>query len=250
MKNNILKKIFFKGKKKEYKIIGENNKILIVEKNGEIIQLKAGQTIDGLDISINGSNNTVKLHKPFIFQNTVIQIGNVNGIKNDGAYCEIGSTNQFVNNQILMLFGHNQYLKIGNNIIMYDCQIPLDEQSHIEIGDDCMFAANTVIRNSDGHCIFDINTGEVKNYYTDKLIIGNHNWIGSNCFILKRANIGNNCIVASGSIVTKDFSKHDNSLICGSPAIIKDSNLSWTYKSPSYYVENNINPLTEAKKLK
>ena len=248
MKNNIFKKIFSKYRKKGYRITGENNKILIVEENGEIEQLKDNEKIGGLEISINGSNNTIKLHKPFISQNSVIQIGDINGIKNDNAYCEIGTTKEFANNYICVLFGKNQYLKIGNNIIMYNCKIPLDEHSHIEIGDDCMFAGDSVIRNSDGHCIYDINTGEVKNYSTSELIIGNHNWIGSNCMILKRARLGNNCVVASGSIVTKDFSEFDNSIICGSPASVKGSNISWAKKSPSYYVENNINPLTGKKR--
>ena len=66
MKNNIFKKIFSKYRKKGYRITGENNKILIVEETGEERQLRDNEKIDGLDISINGSNNTIKLHKPFI----------------------------------------------------------------------------------------------------------------------------------------------------------------------------------------
>ena len=249
MKNNIIKK-FFRNKNKGYNITGENNRILIVEKNGEDSQLKNNQKIDGLEISIFGSNNTIKLNKPFVFHKTVIQIGDISGIPNDNAYCEIGPTDNFVDNYISMVYGKNQYLKIGRKTIINGCKFPLDEQSHVEIGEDCMIASNTVIRNSDGHCVFDSNTGEVKNYSVGKLVIGNHNWIGSNCFILKRAKIGNNCIVASGSVVTKDFSKYNNSLICGNPSVVKAGNISWAHKSPSYYVENNINPLAEIKKQK
>ena len=46
--------------------------------------------------------------------------------------------------------------------------------------------------------------------------IGNDVWIGGNCVILPGINIGNNVIIAAGSVVTKDIP--DNTLVAGIPA--------------------------------
>lgn len=46
--------------------------------------------------------------------------------------------------------------------------------------------------------------------------IGDDVWIGANAVILPGVNIGNGCIIASGSVVTKSFPS--NSIIMGSPA--------------------------------
>lgn len=49
-----------------------------------------------------------------------------------------------------------------------------------------------------------------------KIIIGKNCWIGAKVTFLKGVKLGDNCIVATGSVVTKSFSK--NSIIAGIPA--------------------------------
>ena len=51
---------------------------------------------------------------------------------------------------------------------------------------------------------------------SDPIIINKNVWIGANSVILPGVNLGLNCIVGAGSIVTKSF--EDNSLIGGNPA--------------------------------
>ena len=59
---------------KLYDIKGQNNQIIIVENGNENI-FDNIEVIDGLKIVINGSNNTIKLHKPFnLFNNVFIEI--------------------------------------------------------------------------------------------------------------------------------------------------------------------------------
>ena len=54
--------------------------------------------------------------------------------------------------------------------------------------------------------------------YAEPISIGNDVWIGGNVTILPGVNIGNNVVVAAGSVVTKDIP--DNSLVAGVPARI------------------------------
>lgn len=51
------------------------------------------------------------------------------------------------------------------------------------------------------------------------VIIGDNVWVGARTVILPGVTIGNNVVIAAGSVVTKDIP--DNSLVAGVPAIIK-----------------------------
>ncbi len=53
--------------------------------------------------------------------------------------------------------------------------------------------------------------------------IGRDCFIGANAMILPGINVGNNCIVAAGAVVTKDVP--NNSLVAGNPAIVKKTNI-------------------------
>lgn len=51
------------------------------------------------------------------------------------------------------------------------------------------------------------------------ITVGNGTWIGAKCIILGGVNIGEGCIVAAGTVVTKDIPP--NSLVAGVPARFK-----------------------------
>jgi len=108
-----------------------------------------------------------------------------------------------------------------------------EDNSKVEIGEDCMFSANIAIECTDTHAVFDINTKELLNAGSF-VKLGNHVWVGADTSILKNTNIPNNCIIGRQSLVTKSF-EEENCLIAGSPAQIKKKNINWSRLRPKQY---------------
>lgn len=81
------------------------------------------------------------------------------------------------------------------------------------MGDYTTVGRNTGIL-SGGHDVYDHRI-----YTKSETRIGNYCWIGMNCVILPGVNIGDNIVVASGSVVTKSFPE-GNCVIGGVPAKI------------------------------
>jgi acetyltransferase-like isoleucine patch superfamily enzyme len=100
----------------------------------------------------------------------------------------------------------------------------IDCYSHIEIGHGTIISTNCNISDSDSHMV--ILKG-IKKVNTKAIVIGDHVWIGKNVTILKGVKIGNNAIIAAGSIVTKDVP--NNTLFGGNPAVIIREGVDWEF---------------------
>ncbi len=215
---------------KSYHINGENNKIIIVE-NGIERLLYPNETINGLDIIINGNNNTVKLEFPIKAENSRITIGN------DNVYVEIRTTIRFVNSHIHCCWGNRQYCKIGKDTTISGAFFHMDEESSVIIGEDCKISSPVEIWPTDGHSILDAETGEILNKPTGPITISDHCWIGQGVRITKNARIGNNCIVGGGAVAVKDY-KEDNVVIAGNPAKIIKRGITWD-RPNAYHLEQS-----------
>ena len=66
----------------------------------------------------------------------------------------------------------------------------------------------------------------LKNNEGKEISIGNHVWLGIRAIILKGVSIGDNSIVAAGSVVTKNVKA--NTIVSGSPAKQIKENRNWT----------------------
>lgn len=91
-----------------------------------------------------------------------------------------------------------------------------DARPWLIVGDDCMFAYDIVIRNSDAHPIYDLDTQAQVNEPSRGVCLEPHVWVGEDVKILKDVTIGAGSIVALGSIVTRDVPRH--SVARGVPA--------------------------------
>ena len=139
---------------------------------------------------------------------------------------------EFYYNADICLF-ENASLIIGSGYANYGCNIRVAKR--ITIGNNVAIANNVTIMDSDFHDIFN-SKGEIINN-SAPVNIGDHVWIGRESIILKGVTIGDNAIIAAGSVVTKDVPA--NSIVAGNPAKIIKENISWGEKEKKIKLGEN-----------
>lgn len=82
---------------------------------------------------------------------------------------------------------------------------------HARIGPNCQFY-------TPNHPMDPVARREEKEY-AHPITIGEDCWLGGNVTLLPGVTIGDRCIVAAGSVVTRDVP--DDCLVAGNPAVIK-----------------------------
>lgn len=88
----------------------------------------------------------------------------------------------------------------------------------VYIGDDVRLAQNIVVT-SLNHNYQDISMPiSEQGVNTEEVYIGDETWVGANAVILPGVFIGKHCVVAAGSVVTKNIPSY--SLVAGNPARI------------------------------
>ena len=110
--------------------------------------------------------------------------------------------------------GSKSHVFIGNNCRINGAYI--HAMDYIEIGDNCVMASGITIIDSNAHQVHSADRTIGRD--TPKGIsIGDNVWIGLNAVILKGTIIGNNCVIAAGSVVKGTFP--DNTIVQGNPAV-------------------------------
>lgn len=106
-------------------------------------------------------------------------------------------------------FGKN--ITVGKNAFINAC-CHFQDQGGITLGDNCLVGHNVVFAT--------LNHGfapeERQSMLPAPIVVGRNVWIGSNSTILQGVTIGDNSIIAAGSVVTKDVPA--NAIVAGVPA--------------------------------
>ncbi|MDB6146845.1 MAG: transferase hexapeptide repeat containing protein [Spartobacteria bacterium] len=164
----------------------------------------------------------------------------------EGFYCESAQIFRFLRN------AKPRALVFGNHVSCYaGCSFSVGErgqctvgdftllngalvmvEDRIEIGSHCLVSWNVGIADSDFHPLEPaqrlIDAQALAPYFKDRpprpklktapVIIKDNVWIGMNATILKGVTIGENSVVAAGSVVTK--SVPPNVVVAGNPAVV------------------------------
>ncbi len=104
-------------------------------------------------------------------------------------------------------------ISIGDNCRINGAYI--HSQTCIEIGSNCVVASGVNIIDSNGHQLISKNR-TIGRDEPKPIKIGDNVWIGLNVTILKGTTIGDNCVIAAGSVIKGYFPA--NALIQGNPA--------------------------------
>ena len=113
-------------------------------------------------------------------------------------------------------FGKN--IKIGKNVFINSgCRF--QDQGGITIGDGSLVGHNVVLATIN----HDLNPNNRGSMFLAPIELKKNTWIGSQATILSGITIGENSVVAAGSVVTKDVPA--NTVVAGNPArIVKEIN--------------------------
>lgn len=116
-------------------------------------------------------------------------------------------------------------LEIGaNTSFRGKVAIHASEGCRISIGEDCMFSSNILVRTTDSHAIYDLDSDERINPDAD-IVIGRHVWIGEGAKILKGARIGDGSVIGAGSVVSGEIPA--NCVVAGAPPRVLRENIRW-----------------------
>lgn len=106
-------------------------------------------------------------------------------------------------------FGKN--IQVGKNVFINGgCHF--QDQGGITLGDDCLIGHNVVFATLNHF----IEPSERASLRPAPIVLGKKVWVGSSSTILQGVTIGDNAIIAAGSVVTKDVPA--NAIVGGVPA--------------------------------
>lgn len=184
--------------------------------------------IEGFVLNIAGDNHIIKLN-PFAGGGIVyvslagegceFSFGRNNQVNNDIGV-SFWNTSTSVPNKSIVSIGDNNFFN-GSNISII---APLNTK--IIIGDGNLFAGSITFWGRNDHIIYDVKTKARLNNDKD-IIIGDSNWICQNVTFLPKGQIGNNNVVAWGSIVNNPIYKN-NAIIAGAPAKVRKKGINWS----------------------
>ena len=198
-----------------YNLVGKNKKRVIG--NGNQID-KQNAILLKTNIDIVGSNNQIVIAKNCQISNLNIRVRGHHHKVSIGEGCTILKG-------VIWVEDDHCVFEIGAKTTIVEAEFGITEPGlRVVIGEDCMFAHGKEIRCGDSHSIIDLKNGERINY-AKNVTIGKHVWIASDVMILKGVSIGDDCVIAARSLVTRSFPS--NTLLAGSPATTLRQDISW-----------------------
>lgn len=188
-------------------------------------------------IKTHGKNNIIDIHKSAYARRVSFDIFGDNNTIQIGEGCCLH------NFKIIIGFPNcpieNCVVTIGKNTNFRQTSIQLGESnSRVDIGSNCTFAHGIEVSCTDHHSILDAdgNLTNIGKYVS----IGSNVWVCRGVTIMKNTTIPNGCVVATRSVVTRNFDQ-ENCIIAGNPAKIVKENIGWSRLRPQNYIRQGVN---------
>jgi acetyltransferase-like isoleucine patch superfamily enzyme len=187
-------------------------KIILKTKQFIMLAINKKVTLIG-DVKILGPLPHFKIPR-----NGVVIFGN-NVVLNS----DFSKTNTSLTYRCKFVTGYDGKIQIGDNTMFNGVCVVSYKQ--VTIGKNCQIASSTMISDTDFHPVDPSErelqvTGQEFKFTSVKsvdIVIADNVWVGWNCTILKGVIIGENSIVAAGSVVTSGIYP-PNCIIAGNPA--------------------------------
>jgi len=110
---------------------------------------------------------------------------------------------------------HEGEVRIGAKTVMgQECTISAFQ--HVEIGRECIVADRVMLIDFDHGAVETERPIRAQGIYKRDVKVGHNVWIGYGVSILRGATVGDNAIIGTGSVITKDVP--DNAVVGGAPA--------------------------------
>ena len=158
-----------------------------------------------------------------------------------GSRLVLGSKHAVATACSLIMRRNSQWTLHGNVTIYRGARILIDENAHLEIGDqtyinydsavtcferitigaNCAVSWNTNIFDGNAH---ELVVGGVPRPRSRPLYIGSNVWVGTGAIVMGTT-IGDGAVVAAGSVVTADVPR--NVIVAGNPARVVKEEISW-----------------------
>lgn len=128
---------------------------------------------------------------PRISIRTEISVDNGGQLKIGDRFNMRGSARVRVRKEGNLIIGNNVSFNVNNMIVSHES---------IEIGNDVQFSPNVQVYDHDHN--FRTKGGTKSGKYKSSFVkIGNNVWVGANSIIMRGAIIGDNCVIAAGTVV-------------------------------------------------
>ncbi len=110
---------------------------------------------------------------------------------------------------------HEGVVSIGAKTVLgQECTI--SAYQHVSIGRECVIADRVMLIDFDHGTVEVDRPIRLQGIYKRDVRVGNNVWIGYGACILRGVTVGDNCIVGTNTVVTKDVP--DNAVVAGAPA--------------------------------
>jgi len=131
-------------------------------------------------------------------------------------------------------------LTLGKNVMIND-NLYLSCNHRITFEDDVLVGWNVRIMDSDNHTIYE--KGKEKDS-VGPIFIGANTWVASDVKILKNTYVYHDSVIATESLVTRNFNT-SNVLIAGNPAQVIKNDITWSHEAKYTLKEKEIHNLED-----